>query len=107
MASELSLPNIDHRVASRRLNSLKRTLESVLTDVRSTAVGAGDEALSQVQNAITGTLDTVSDFSRWVEDNAAQAPAALKRTMHENPIPACAVAVGAGALLALFLLKHR
>ncbi len=106
MASDLSLPTINHRFASRRLGALKRNLESLLSDVRSTAVGAGDEALSQVQDAITGTIDTVSDFSRWVEDHAAEAPAAIKRTVRENPIPACAVAVGAGALLALFLLNR-
>ena len=106
MATENALPSVDYRLASRRLSRLRRILDGLLANVRSVAIDAGDEKLQQAQNAITQTLDTATELADWVEDRLPQYSDSVKRTIRENPLPACALAVGTAALL-LVIMSNR
>jgi len=103
----VALAPADKRYVSRRLGRVTRTLESLLSDIRSTAVSRGDDALASVQGAVGGALESARDVTRWVEDEAAQDLAAVQKAVRDNPLPAVAIAVGAGAILALMLLNRR
>jgi ElaB/YqjD/DUF883 family membrane-anchored ribosome-binding protein len=103
----IDLPTSDKRYVSRRLGRVTRTLESLLGGIRSAAVSRGDDALASVQGALSGALDSARDVTRWVEGEATQDLAAVQKAVRDNPLPAVAIALGAGAILAMVLLNRR
>jgi ElaB/YqjD/DUF883 family membrane-anchored ribosome-binding protein len=89
-----------------RLEALRDDLEALQSDMKGLAGGVGDAATARLNEMLRNTEDMADQISsqveEWTNDNAEQ----LRETVREQPLMACAVAMGIGALLGVILLRR-
>jgi ElaB/YqjD/DUF883 family membrane-anchored ribosome-binding protein len=89
-----------------RLAALKGDLEVLQKDLRGLAGEASDVATQKMNEALNGAMETVQDMADRVEDWGADHIVTLREQIREQPLAACALAMGAGALLGAILLRR-
>jgi ElaB/YqjD/DUF883 family membrane-anchored ribosome-binding protein len=89
-----------------RLEALRDDLEALQSDMKGLAGGVGDAAQARLNEMLRNTEDMADQITAqvedWTNDNAEQ----LRETVREQPLVACAVAMGIGALLGVILLRR-
>jgi ElaB/YqjD/DUF883 family membrane-anchored ribosome-binding protein len=105
------------RATTADLDDLVSDLEALRADVRSLAQGVGSEAGERISEALKSAEDRLASLVSAAEDVAAdavdQAEAwanenvdSLRESVREQPIAACLIALGAGALLGAILFRR-
>ena len=89
-----------------KLSALKSDLSALQKDVRGIAGDAGEAATAKMNDALTGAMETVQDMADRIEDWGADHIVSLREQVREQPLAACALAMGAGALLGALLLRR-
>ncbi len=89
-----------------KLSALKSDLAALQKDVRGIAGDAGEAATAKMNEALNGAMETVQDMAERVEDWGADHIVSLREQVREQPLAACALAMGAGALLGALLLRR-
>ncbi|HXM00591.1 MAG TPA: hypothetical protein VN932_11720 [Rhizomicrobium sp.] len=101
----------------KRLDALVSDLEALQSDVRGLAQGAGVEAGSRISEALKAAEARVANAVRAAEDAATQAVGeaedwavdnmdSLRDTVREQPLTACLVAAGIGAVFGVLFLRR-
>ena len=89
-----------------RLDALRDDLEALQSDMKGLAGGVGDAATARLNEMLRNTEDMAdqitSQVEDWTNDNAEQ----LRAQVREQPLVACAIAMGIGALLGVILLRR-
>jgi ElaB/YqjD/DUF883 family membrane-anchored ribosome-binding protein len=99
------------------LDDLVSDLEALRADVRSLAQGIGSEASGRVAEALKSAEDRLATLVSAAEEAATDAydqaevwanenMDTLRENVREQPIAACLIAMGAGALLGAILLRR-
>jgi ElaB/YqjD/DUF883 family membrane-anchored ribosome-binding protein len=89
-----------------RLDALRDDLESLQTDMKGLAGGVGDAAQARLNEMLRNTEDMAEQISSQVEDWTNDNAESLRDQVREQPLFACAVAMGVGALLGAILLRR-
>ncbi len=89
-----------------KLSALKSDLSALQKDVRGIAGDAGEAATAKMNEALNGAMETVQDMADRIEDWGADHIVSLREQVREQPLAACALAMGAGALLGALLLRR-
>jgi ElaB/YqjD/DUF883 family membrane-anchored ribosome-binding protein len=105
------------RPVGDRLDALVADLEALQSDVRNLAQGLGDEANERVTSALRMAEERVASAVRAAEDVAEDAIDqaeiwaeenidTLRERVRSQPVAACLVAMGAGALFGALFLRR-
>ncbi|MGA9796470.1 MAG: hypothetical protein WBQ17_13150 [Rhizomicrobium sp.] len=100
-----------------KLDALVADLEALQNDVRNLAQGVGDEANERVMSALRMAEERVASAVRTAEDVAEDAfdqagvwaeenLDTLRVRVREQPVAACLIAMGAGALFGALFLRR-
>jgi ElaB/YqjD/DUF883 family membrane-anchored ribosome-binding protein len=89
-----------------RLDALREDLEALQTDMRGLAGGVGDAATARLNEMLRNTEDMADQITAQVEDWTNDNAESLREQVREQPLFACAVAMGIGALLGAILLRR-
>jgi len=88
-----------------RLKSLRGDIGALQNDVAGLVGDVGDAASSRVQYAMSGAMKTAREASGRVESWGNENMHGLRKMVRSQPFTACAVAIGAGALLGFILRR--
>lgn len=89
-----------------KLDALKSDLEVLQRDLKGLAGGAGAAAAERLNNALNDALGTVQDLGDRVEDWSSDHLASLRKSVREQPLAACMLAMGVGAVLWSVLFRR-
>jgi len=103
--------------AAADLNDLVADLEALRADIRSLAQGIGSEASGRVTDALKSAEERLTGLLSASEIAAAEAydqaevwanenMDTLRENVREQPVAACLIAMGAGALLGAILFRR-
>jgi ElaB/YqjD/DUF883 family membrane-anchored ribosome-binding protein len=90
----------------QRLDALRDDLEALQTDMKGLAGGVGDAATARLNEMLRNTEDMADQLTSHVEDWTNDNAESLREQVREQPLFACAVAMGIGALLGVILLRR-
>lgn len=82
-----------------RLNSLRGDIGALQRDVR----GFVSDVSASAENQLSGTVKSARQAVRGVEDWGAQNVKTVRQTVRKQPVMACMIAAGAGAILGMCL----
>jgi len=89
-----------------RLGALREDLEALQTDMRSLAGDAGDAASAKMNATLNDAMESVQDLTErlevWGEDHIES----VRSSVREQPLAACALAMGIGTLLGAVFLRR-
>jgi ElaB/YqjD/DUF883 family membrane-anchored ribosome-binding protein len=117
MATRRKKATTSTKPVENRLDALVADLEALQNDVRNLAQGVGDEANERVKSALRMAEERVASAVRVAEDAAEDAfdqaevwaeenLDTLRDSVREQPVIACLVALGAGALFGALFLRR-
>ncbi len=89
-----------------RLAALRADLEALQDNLKGLAGDAGDAATVKMNAAINDAMDSVQDMAERAEDWGEDHLVAVRESVREQPLAACALAMGAGALLGAILFRR-
>jgi len=85
-----------------RLSALRQDLEALQQDMRGLGEGVGEAAQERLREALRATETLAAQMDEWTNENLNT----LKESIREQPLAACAIALGVGALLGVVLLRR-
>jgi ElaB/YqjD/DUF883 family membrane-anchored ribosome-binding protein len=85
-----------------RLAALKQDLEALQQDMRGLGEGVGEAAQERLREALRATEGLRTQMDEWTNENLDS----LKESIREQPLAACAISLGMGALLGAILLRR-
>jgi ElaB/YqjD/DUF883 family membrane-anchored ribosome-binding protein len=88
-----------------RLNALRDDLDALQEDMRGLVNDAGGAASQQVQGVMTEAVHSAQDMADRVGDWGNDNLDVVRETVRSRPFVACALSVGAGALIGALLLR--
>jgi ElaB/YqjD/DUF883 family membrane-anchored ribosome-binding protein len=91
--------NGDARSVQARLRSIRGDIGALQEDVAGLLSDVSDAAGNRVTRTARDAADRVEN---WGTENLRD----VRKTIQEQPLKACALAAGAGALVSLFLLRR-
>jgi ElaB/YqjD/DUF883 family membrane-anchored ribosome-binding protein len=117
MATRRTKATTSTKPVENRLDALVADLEALQNDVRNLAQGVGDEANERVKNALRMAEERVAAAVSMAEDVAEEALDqaevwaeenldTLRERVRDQPVAACLVALGAGALFGALFLRR-
>ncbi|MGY9105671.1 MAG: hypothetical protein ACKVG0_03905 [Alphaproteobacteria bacterium] len=89
-----------------KLATLREELENLQGSMKGLAGDAGDAAAAKMNAAINDAMASVQDTAERVEDWGEDHLASVRESVREQPLAACVLAMGAGALVAAFLFRR-
>ena len=89
-----------------RLAALREDLEALQSDMKGLANGVGDAASDRLTEMLSATEDLAEQLTERVEVWTNENAETLRETVREQPLVACAIAMGAGAILGAILLRR-
>jgi ElaB/YqjD/DUF883 family membrane-anchored ribosome-binding protein len=84
-----------------RLSALRQDLEALQEDMRGLGEGVGQAAQERLTEALKATEALKSQMQGWTNDNLD----VVRDSIREQPVAACLVSLGVGALLGAILLR--
>ena len=101
-------PPLQDRVSNPQIipPPLRDDLEALQTDMKGLAGGVGDAAQARLNEMLRNTEDMADQITAQVEDWTNDNAESLREQVREQPLFACAVAMGIGALLGAILLRR-
>ena len=88
-----------------RLHALRGDIGALQSDVAGLVGDVGDAASLQVQDAMSGAMKTAREASGRVETWGNDNMRGVRKMVRSQPFTACAIAIGAGALLGFILRR--
>jgi ElaB/YqjD/DUF883 family membrane-anchored ribosome-binding protein len=85
-----------------RLSALRQDLEALQQDMRGLGEGVGEAAQERLREALKATENLAAQMDEWTSENLDS----LKETIREQPLAACAISLGIGALLGALILRR-
>lgn len=85
-----------------RLSALRQDLEALQQDMRGLGEGVGEAAQERLREALKATETLAAQMDEWTTENLDS----LKETIREQPLAACAISLGIGALLGALILRR-
>jgi ElaB/YqjD/DUF883 family membrane-anchored ribosome-binding protein len=89
-----------------KLDALKADLESLQTHVRGLAGDIGEVATERMNSALSDAMKSVHELTGRVEGWSNDNLSSLRESVRNQPLSACVIAMGAGALLGAILLRR-
>ncbi len=89
-----------------KLQALREDLEALQGNMKGLAGDAGDAAAAKMNAAIDDAMGSVQDIAQRAEDWGEDHIASIRESVREQPLAACALAMGAGALLGAILFRR-
>jgi ElaB/YqjD/DUF883 family membrane-anchored ribosome-binding protein len=89
-----------------RLDSLRAGLDALQEDMRGLINDAGAAAGDQVQGAMTSAVKATQGAVERVEELGNKSLDGMRKTVRGRPLAACALSIGAGALLGALFLRR-
>lgn len=93
------------RDVSARLNSMRSDLDALQENMRGLLNDVGGAAGDQVQGAMRNAAQSAQGAVDRVEELGNDSLDGMRKTVRERPLSACALSIGAGALLAAFFAR--
>jgi ElaB/YqjD/DUF883 family membrane-anchored ribosome-binding protein len=90
---------------SARLKSMRSDLDALQENMRGLLNDVGDAAGDQVQGAMRNAAQSAHGAVDRVEEWGNESLDGMRKTVRGRPLAACALSVGAGALLGAILLR--
>jgi ElaB/YqjD/DUF883 family membrane-anchored ribosome-binding protein len=91
---------------SARLDSVRAGLDALQQDMRGLLNDVGGAAGDQVQGATTLAAKATKEAAECVEKLSNKSLEGMRVTVRGRPLAACALSIGAGALLGALLLRR-
>jgi ElaB/YqjD/DUF883 family membrane-anchored ribosome-binding protein len=88
-----------------RLSTLRGDFGQLQRDVRGLVSDVGDAAENQFESAVNGTVKSARNAIGRVESWGNQKTKIVRQSVKKQPMMACAIAAGAGALIGLLLTR--
>ncbi len=85
-----------------RLMALRQDLEALQEDMRGLGEGVGEAAKKRLAEVLQATETMASQMEDWTNENLDS----VRETVREQPVAACLVSMGIGALLGAILLRR-
>lgn len=85
-----------------RLSALRQDLEALQQDMRGLGEGVGEAAQERLRDALRATETLAAQMDEWTDQHIDT----LKESIREQPLAACAIALGVGALLGVVFLRR-
>jgi len=85
-----------------RLSALRQDLEALQQDMRGLGEGVGEAAQERLKEALKATENLAAQMDEWTTENLDS----LKESIREQPLAACAISLGIGALLGALILRR-
>ena len=85
-----------------RLSALRQDLEALQEDMRGLGEGVGEAAQERLTEALRATEALASQAQEWGTENLDT----VRDSIREQPVAACLVSMGIGALLGAILLRR-
>jgi len=89
-----------------RMQTLRGDLGALEKDLVGLLYDVGDAAGEQVQGAMKGAMDSAMEAADRVESWGSENMPKMRKVVRTKPFAACALALGAGALLSAILLRR-
>lgn len=89
-----------------RLAALREDLEALQTDMKGLAGDASDAATAKMNTALNDAMESVQDMTDRVEEWGEDHLGSFKESVREQPLAACALAMGIGAFLGAIFLRR-
>jgi ElaB/YqjD/DUF883 family membrane-anchored ribosome-binding protein len=89
-----------------RIKTLRGDLGVLEKDLIGLLYDVGDAAGEQVQGAMKGAMESARDAADRVESWGSENMPNMRKMVRTKPFAACAMALGAGALLSAILLRR-
>ena len=89
-----------------RMKTLRGDLGALEKDLIGLLYDAGDAAGEQVHSAMRGAMDSAREAADRVENWGSENMPNMRKMVRTKPFAACALALGAGALLSAILLRR-
>ena len=97
---------IDGHDIQDRVVALREDLDALKQDMRGLMTNVGNAAGERVQDAVSGVIQSAHGTAGQFEDWGAKNLKAVRKSVRNKPLAACALAVGTGALLGAILLRN-
>ncbi len=85
-----------------RLSALRQDLEALQEDMRGLGEGVGEAAQERLTEALRATESLAVQMQDWSNENLD----VVRELIREQPVAACLVSMGVGALLGAMLLRR-
>lgn len=85
-----------------RLAALRQDLEALQEDMRGLGEGVGEAAQERLREALRATEGLAAQAEDWTNENLGS----LRDIVREQPVAACLVSAGIGAILGLLLFRR-
>ncbi|HTO39923.1 MAG TPA: hypothetical protein VL026_03030 [Rhizomicrobium sp.] len=85
-----------------RLSALRQDLEALQEDMRGLGEGVGEAAQERLTEALRATESLAAQMQDWSNENLDS----VRDSIREQPVAACLVSMGVGALLGVLLLRR-
>jgi ElaB/YqjD/DUF883 family membrane-anchored ribosome-binding protein len=85
-----------------RLSALRQDLEALQEDMRGLGEGVGEAAQERLTEALRATEALAAQTQDWGNENLET----VRDSIREQPVAACLVSMGIGALLGAILLRR-
>lgn len=85
-----------------RLSALRQDLEALQEDMRGLGEGVGEAAQARLTEALRATETLATQMQDWSNENLDS----VRDSIREQPVAACLVSMGVGALLGVLLLRR-
>ncbi len=85
-----------------RLAALRQDLEALQEDMRGLGEGVGEAAQERLREALRATEGLTAQAEDWTNENLGS----LREIVREQPVAACLVSAGIGAILGLLLFRR-
>ena len=89
-----------------RMQTLRGDLGTLEKDLIGLLYDVGEAAGEQVHGAMKGAMDSAAEAADRVESWGSENMPNMRKMVRTKPFAACAVALGAGALLSAILLRR-
>ena len=89
-----------------RLAALREDLAALQADMKGLAGDAGDAATAKMNTALNDAMESVQDLADRVEDWGDDHLSSIKESVRRDPLAACALSMGIGALLGAIFLRR-
>ena len=89
-----------------RLAALRADLEALQSDVKGLAGDAGDAASAKMNQALNDAMESVQDLTDRFEDWGEDHLVSVRQSVREQPLAACALAMGIGTMLGAILFRR-